>query len=148
MITYDEYLELIKKSSYGNRLSELQFIVDFIKNKFENNSKTDYQLKYQLDHEWDDDPKIYLTKNNYFQVKAFGIYFEQFIGYDSEGKVKTNDHELTFLELINCILFPEERENNYIYKILFGQTFDYEKELEIIEEENEKFNCDNLEELE
>ena len=147
MITYDEYLELIKKSSYGNRLNELQFIVDFIKNKFEKNSKTEYKLKYQLDHEYDDDPKIYLTKKNYFQIKTYGIYFEQFIGYDSEGKVKTNDYELTFLELMNCILFPEERENNYIYKILFGQTFDYERELEIAEEENEKFNVDNLEEI-
>ena len=44
-------------------------------------------------------------------------------------------------------LVQEERENNYIYKILFGQTFDYERELEIAEEENEKFNVDNLEEL-
>lgn len=148
MIIYDEYLELLKKCTYCNRLNELQFIVDYIKNKFENNSKTDYQLKYQLDHQWDDDPKVYLTKKNYFQIKTYGIYFEQFIGLDSEGREITKQHELTFLELINCILSPEERENNYIYKILFGQMFDYEKELEIAEEENEKFNFDNLEELE
>lgn len=142
-VDYNSFLKLIKESS-SSFINEIQFLVDYINNKFTN-------CKYYISYDWSSDFNIYLSENKYFYISKTGIDFvETIVDYDEDGEEYEDEerYSLNLLDFINEFINPGSIKDKKVFEILFSQTFDYNKELEIAKKENEKFNYENLEELE
>lgn len=125
-VNYQEYLNLVEQSSRSEDLKELQFIVDYIYNKF-NIENWPNPNAFYLKNCWSMHPIIYLSKHTYLEISEYWIAYTIITEiFDDEGDMEEQEEseKLCLIDFIKEIINPGSLKDNPVCKILFRQTFD------------------------